>query len=264
VDLRHLGEARIKERLSQIRELAQDLANTDIVREPLRVRPGMHYQMGGVKTDVDGATPIRGLFAAGECACVSVHGANRLGGNSLLETVVFGRRAGLAAAEYARERSSPAAISEAVVQRDVESIQELLSRPENGDRPARLRRELGETMNSNVGIFRSEEGLKEALAKVHELKERYCRVPVQNKGKVYNTDLIQALELGFMLDLAEVMTLGALERRESRGAHARRDFPERDDKNFLKHTLACYTPGGPRLEYAPVTITRWQPERRAY
>jgi succinate dehydrogenase / fumarate reductase flavoprotein subunit len=264
VDLRHLGEARIKERLSQIRELAQDLANTDIVREPLRVRPGMHYQMGGVKTDVDGATPIQGLFAAGECACVSVHGANRLGGNSLLETVVFGRRSGRAAAEYAREHPAPAGVSEAVVQRDVESIQELLSRPENGDRPARLRRELGETMNSNVGVFRSEEGLKEALAKIRELKERYRRVPVQNKGKVYNTDLIQALELGFMLDLAEVIALGALERRESRGGHARRDFPERDDKNFLKHTLARCTPGGPRLEYVPVAITRWQPERRAY
>ena len=264
VDLRHLGEARIKERLGQIRELAQDLANTDIVREPLRVRPGMHYQMGGVKTDVDGATPIQGLFAAGECACVSVHGANRLGGNSLLETVVFGRRAGRAAAEYAREHPAPAGISEAVVQKDVESIQELLSRPENGDRPARLRRELGETMNSNVGVFRGEEALKEALAKIRELKERYRRVPVQNKGKVYNTDLIQALEVGFMLDLAEAVALGALERKESRGAHARRDFPERDDKNFLKHTLAHWTPDGPRLEYAPVTITRWQPERRAY
>jgi succinate dehydrogenase / fumarate reductase flavoprotein subunit len=264
LDLRHLGEARIKERLGQIRELAQDLANTDIVREPLRVRPGMHYQMGGVKADVDGATSIQGLFAAGECACVSVHGANRLGGNSLLETVVFGRRAGRAAAEYARERSSPAGISEAVVQKDVESIQELLSRPENGDRPAHLRRELGETMNSSVGVFRSEEGLKAAQAKIRELKERYRRVPVQNKGKVYNTDLLQALEVGFMLDLAEVVTLGALERRESRGAHARRDFPERDDKNFLRHTLARCTPDGPTLEYAPVTVTRWQPERRAY
>jgi succinate dehydrogenase / fumarate reductase flavoprotein subunit len=259
-----LGEARIKERLSQIRELAHDLANTDIVREPLRVRPGMHYQMGGIKTDVDGATPIQGLFAAGECACVSVHGANRLGGNSLLETVVFGRRAGRAAAAYAREHASPAGVSEAVVQRDVESIQELLSRAENGDKPAHLRHELGETMNANVGVFRSEEGLKAALAKVRELKERYRRVPVQNKGNVYNTDLIQALEAGHMLDLAEVMVLGALERKESRGGHARRDFAERDDENFLKHTLARYTPEGPRLEYAPVTITRWQPERRAY
>ncbi len=264
LDLRHVGEATIKERLSQIRELAHDLANTDIVREPLPVRPGMHYHMGGIKTDIDGATTIQGLFAAGECACVSVHGANRLGGNSLLETVVFGRRAGRAAVEYARDHSSPADVSEAVVQKDVESIQELLARPENGDRPAHIRREMGETMNSNVGVFRREEELKAALGKVRELKDRYRRVPVQNKGKVYNTDLFQALELGFMLDLAEAIALGAVERKESRGAHARRDFPERDDANFLKHTLARYTPDGPRLEYAPVTITRWQPERRAY
>lgn len=264
LDLRHLGEARIKERLGQVRELAQDLANADMVHEPIPVRPGMHYEMGGVKTDIHGAAPIDGLFAAGECACVSVHGSNRLGGNSLLETVVFGRRAGHAAAEYAREQSSPAGISEAVVQRDVESIQAMLSRPENGERPAIIRREMGETMNANVGVFRTEEGLKEALAKVRELKERYSRVPVQNKGKVYNTDLIQALELGFMLDLAETMALGALERKESRGGHSRRDFPERDDENFLKHTLAHHTPDGPRLEYAPVATTRWQPERRAY
>jgi succinate dehydrogenase / fumarate reductase flavoprotein subunit len=123
---------------------------------------------------------------------------------------------------------------------------------------------MGETMNANVGVFRTEDGLKEALAKVRELKERYSRVPVQNKGKVYNTDLLQALELGFMLDLAETMALGALERKESRGGHSRRDFPERDDQNFLKHTIARYTPDGPILEYTPVAIARWQPERRAY
>jgi succinate dehydrogenase/fumarate reductase flavoprotein subunit len=264
LDLRHLGEARLKERLGQICELAADLANVDVFTEPIPVRPGMHYEMGGVKTDVHGAAPIDGLFAAGECACVSVHGSNRLGGNSLLETVVFGRRAGAAAAEYAREHSAPAGISEAVVQKDVESIKELLARPENGERPALLRREMGETMNANVGVFRTEDGLKEALAKVRELKERYSRVPVQNKGKVYNTDLLQALELGFMLDLAETMALGALERKESRGGHSRRDFPERDDQNFLKHTIARYTPDGPILEYTPVAIARWQPERRAY
>jgi len=264
LDLRHLGEATIKERLGQIRELAQDLANVDPVHEPIPVRPGMHYEMGGLKTDIHGATPIQGLYAAGECACVSVHGSNRLGGNSLLDTVVFGRRSGRAAAEYARGQPAPAGISEAVVQKDTKAIQELLSRPQEGDRPAVLRRELGETMNANVGVFRTEEPLKEALAKVRELMKRYKRVWVQNKGKVFNTDLIQTLELGFMLDLAETMTLGALERKESRGAHSRRDFRERDDQNFLKHTVARHTPDGPKLEYAPVTITRWQPERRAY
>lgn len=264
LDLRHLGEAKLKERLGQILELAHDLANVDAVHEPIPVRPGMHYEMGGIKTDVDAATPIAGLYAAGECACVSVHGSNRLGGNSLLDTVVFGRRSGVAAAEYARGQSAPAGTFDAAVNKDTEAIRELLARPENGERPAVLRREMGETMNTNVGVFRTEAGLSEALAKVRELKERYKRAPVQNKGKVFNTDLIQTLELGLMLDLAETMALGALERKESRGGHSRRDFPERDDQNFLKHTMARYTTDGPKLEYTPVTITRWQPERRAY
>ncbi len=263
LDLRHLGKAKILERLPQIRELAIDLASTDVIEEPVRVRPGMHYSMGGIKTDVSGATALPGLYAAGECNCVSVHGANRLGGNSLLDTVVFGRRSGRAAAEYAREQSPPSP-SEASVQRDQQYIQELMNRPAGGEPVARLRRELGENMLSNVGIFRDEQRLKTAVATIRDMKERFKQVSVSDKGKVYNMELIGAFELGYILDLAEVMSLGALQRQESRGGHSRRDFPERDDENWLKHTMAYATPEGPRLDYVPPTITRWQPERRVY
>jgi succinate dehydrogenase/fumarate reductase flavoprotein subunit len=263
VDLRHLGKKKIMERLPQIRELALDLANTDFITDPVPVRPGMHYAMGGIKTDVNGASLIPGLFAAGECACVSVHGANRLGGNSLLETIVFGRRSGKAAAEYANGQPTPSP-SEAAVKRDLQAIEDLLSRPGDGERMADLRAEMGVVMNSGVGVFRAKEGIAAALDKVRELKERWKRVPVGNKGGVFNMELLSVIELGFMLDLAEVIALGALQREESRGAHSRRDFPERDDQAWLKHTLARHTADGPKLEYVPVTMTRWQPERRVY
>ena len=263
LDLRHLGAARIKERLPQIRELALDLANTDVIEAPLQVRPGMHYEMGGIKTDVHGATTISGLYAAGECACVSVHGANRLGGNSLLETVVFGRRAGVAASQFAREVSN-ATVPETVVQPDLDRIQELFSRSDQGENAAAIRHELGETMRSHVGIFRTGKQLQSACDTIGELKERYARLKVRHTGKVFNTELLSALELGFSLDLAEAMAASALAREESRGAHTRRDFPERDDVNWLKHTVAHWTPDGPRLDYTPVSIVRWQPERRVY
>ena len=266
LDVRHLGEEKINDRLWQIRELAIDLANTDMVYEPVPVRPGAHYAMGGIKTDVDGASPLPGLFAAGECANVSVHGANRLGGNSLLETVVFGRRAGQAAARYARETPGRQPLPEAVLQRDSEHIDALVerSRSKDGERPAVIRRELGEMMRADVGIFRTREGLDRAASKVQELKERYQRVRLEDAGKVFNIDLISVFELGFMMDIAHAMVAGALAREESRGAHTRRDFPERDDERWLKHTLVHRTAGGPRLEYAPVTMTRWQPEVRTY
>jgi succinate dehydrogenase / fumarate reductase flavoprotein subunit len=263
LDLRHLGKQKIMERLPQIHELALDLTNTDFVTDPVPIRPGMHYAMGGIKTDVNGATPIPGLFAAGECACVSVHGANRLGGNSLLETVVFGRRSGKAAAEYAHGQPAPSPV-EAAVKRDVRAIEDILSRPGDGERMADLRAEMGAAMHSGVGVFRVGEGIAAALDKVRGLKERWQRVPVQNKGGVFNLELLSVIELGFMLDLAEVIALGAFQREESRGAHSRRDFPERDDQNWLKHTLAYHTADGPKLDYGPVTITRWQPERRVY
>ena len=263
LDLRHLGEKKINERLFQIRELALDLTNTDFVAAPVPVRPGMHYAMGGVKTDANGATPTGGLFACGECACVSVHGANRLGGNSLLETITFGRRAGKAAAAYAATQPAPS-LPVAAAQPDAEAIDELLARPATGERMADLRAEMGAAMNKGVGIFRTREGIADTLAKIRELKQRRQKVPVRDKGKVFNFDLLSVIELGFMIDLAEVITLGALQREESRGAHSRRDFPERDDAAWMKHTLAYQTPDGPRLEYAPVTKTRWEPEKRVY
>ncbi len=263
LDLRHLGEKKINERLFQIRELALDLTNTDFVAAPVPVRPGMHYAMGGVKTDANGATTTEGLFACGECACVSVHGANRLGGNSLLETITFGRRAGKAAAEYAATQPAPS-LPDAAARPDAEAIDELLGRPSNGERMADLRAEMGTAMNKGVGIFRTREGIADTLTKIRELKQRWQKVAVRDKGKVFNFDLLSVIELGFMIDLAEVITLGALQREESRGAHSRRDFPERDDAVWMKHTLAYQTPEGPRLEYAPVTKTRWEPEKRVY
>jgi len=263
VDLRHLGAKKINERLFQIRELALDLTNTDFIKAPVPVRPGMHYAMGGVKTDATGASPVEGLFAAGECACVSVHGANRLGGNSLLETITFGRRSGKAAAEYVVGQPA-ASLPPTATKTDVENISELLARPSNGERMADLRAEMGAAMNKGVGIFRTKEGIAEALAKVRELKQRWRKVPVENKGKTFNFELLSVIELGFMIDLAEVIALGALQREESRGAHSRRDFPERDDTVWMKHTLAHKAPDGPRLDYAPVAKTKWEPEKRVY
>ena len=263
LDLRHLGRDLILTKLNQIHELARDLAGVDLVTETVPIRPGMHYQMGGVKTDIDGRSTIPGLYAAGECACVSVHGANRLGGNSLLETVVFGRRAGRTAAQEAGEERF-VNLTPAVARDEANRIDALLSRSDRGIRAAALRRELGATMQERAGIFRDATGLSAGVDLLRDLKDRYEDVSVQDRGSVFNTDLVSALELGNMLDLAEVMMTSSLERRESRGAHARRDYPERDDEGWLKHTIALHTPDGPRLEYGPVTITEWQPQVRSY
>mgnify|MGYP001426171292 CR=1 FL=1 len=262
LDCRHLGEAKIKERLSQIRELAHDFAGVDIIDEPCPIRPGMHYQMGGIKTDVQGATPVPGIYAAGETACVSIHGGNRLGANSLLETITFGRRAGAAAAEYVKSQPGPAGNGEwsAMVERRLVG---LLERPLRR-RSAAVRLEMGRIMDRNVSVFRTEAGIQEAWATIRELRAVYPEVGVQDKGKVYNTDLFSALELGYMLDLAEVICAAAQYRKESRGAHFRTDYPERDDVNWLKHTLAYDSEGGPRMETLPVTITQWQPTARSY
>ncbi|MDP6493991.1 MAG: FAD-binding protein, partial [Dehalococcoidia bacterium] len=263
LDLRHLGKDLIFTKLYQIYELARDLAGVDMLTETVPIRPGMHYQMGGVRTDVDGRTTLPGLYAAGECACVSVHGANRLGGNSLLETVVFGRRAGKAAAEGVQGEAF-VNLSTASARDPGTRIDSLLERTDQGLRAAALRKEMGISMREQVGIFRDEARLHQGLGELQNLKERYQQVSVQNQGSVFNTDLISVLELGNLLDLAESMVVGSLARHESRGAHARRDFPERDDENWLKHTLAFYTPDGPRLDYAPVTITDWEPQVRSY
>ena len=263
LDLRHLGAEKILERLPGIRELAIDFAGVDPIEKPIPIEPAQHYTMGGIDCSIWGESPLPGLLACGECACVSVHGANRLGGNSLLETITFGRRAGKASAEYVKGVKA-VTLPETACQRDMDYVKELFNRPDKGENRAAMRQELGETMRAKVGIFRTPDALKEAWDKIRELKERYPRLNVRHTGEVYNTELLGALELGFSLDLVEAMTVGALAREESRGAHTRRDFPDRDDEKWLKHTMAHWTPEGPRLDYAPVSITRWQPERRVY
>jgi succinate dehydrogenase / fumarate reductase flavoprotein subunit len=258
LDLRHLGRTRILERLPQIRQLAVEFAGIDPIESPIPVRPGAHYQMGGIRTSVWGETDVPGLFAAGECACVSVHGANRLGGNSLLEAVVFGRRAGQRAADYARARP-PRALGDRALLSERARIAALLA---NGGpaRPWQLREELGKTMSLNLGIFRTRESMQAALADVRSVKGRAPGVAVADKGSVYNSELIQALELDALAELAEVIVAGALAREESRGAHYRGDFPIRDDTNWLKHTVARRTDRGPQLSYEPVRITRFTPK----
>jgi succinate dehydrogenase / fumarate reductase flavoprotein subunit len=257
LDLRHLGRQRILERLPQIRQLALDFAGVDPIESPIPVRPGAHYVMGGVKTSAWGETAIAGLYAAGECACVSIHGANRLGGNSLLETIVFGRRAGTRASEYVQGVRSPTGDG-GLFQREEARISRLLK---NGgpERPWQVREELGKLLALHLGLVRARDTMTEALDTVKTLKGRAERVRMEDKGRVFNTDLITALELGSLVELAETVVAGALARQESRGAQYRSDFPRRDDTNWLRHTLCHYTPDGPRLSYAPVTITKFPP-----
>jgi succinate dehydrogenase / fumarate reductase flavoprotein subunit len=258
LDLRHLGRARILERLPQIRELAMEFAGVDPVESPVPVRPGAHYQMGGVRTNQWGETGIPGLYAAGECACVSVHGANRLGGNSLLETVVFGRRAGMRAAEHVGG-IPPRAIPDTTLRAEETRLQKLMA-ARGEERAWQVRDALGAAMSRNLGIFRTRESMTEARAQVAGLKARASRIFLHDRGRIFNSDLIQALELQSLLDVAEAIVAGALAREESRGAHYRSDFPARDDANWLKHTLARRTAEGPALSYAPVTITRFPPK----
>jgi succinate dehydrogenase / fumarate reductase flavoprotein subunit len=246
------------ERLPQIRQIAMEFAGLDPVETPIPIRPGAHYQMGGVRASQWGETAIPGLFAAGECACVSVHGANRLGGNSLLETIVFGRRAGTRAGEYAgtvgHEMPAPQHLAE-----EQARVERLLSQS-GGERAWQVRQELGATLSTNLGIFRTKESMTTAGSKVRELRQRAAAVTVQDKGRVFNTDLIQALELQCLVELAETIVAGALAREESRGAHYRSDFPVRNDAAWLRHTVAQRTSGGVSLSYAPVTVTRFQPK----
>jgi len=263
LDCSHLGYDLIHERLWQIREIGLDFVGVDIVNTPIPVKPGNHYIMGGIKTDINGRTPMEGLYAAGETACVSVHGANRLGANSLLDTVVFGRRSGVDAAERAKSKeiSMP---GERYAEEVGKGIQSLLDRPLNGDRVAKIRLDMGNMMSEKAQVFRTETKLKEAVEDLKGIRQRYDRVGVENKGKVFNTDLLFAIELGYMIDCAEMTAVSAVERKESRGAHYRVDYPERDDANWLKHIACTYSPAGPQLSYMPVTITRWQPQERKY
>jgi succinate dehydrogenase / fumarate reductase flavoprotein subunit len=262
LDLRHLGKEKILERLPQIRELAINFAGVEPIEAPIPVAPGAHYSMGGVKTDVWGETELEGLFAAGECACVSVHGANRLGGNSLLETIVFGRRAGQRASEKAKKGHKPQ-LRESAKDPDRDRIEKLFKKSD-GERLSAIRDELGIAMGELVGIFRREDRLERAKEKIKEFKKRYENVFIQDAGRVFNTELIMALELRSLLDIAETVVEGALAREESRGAHFRLNFPKRDDQRWLKHTLAYRTESGVQLKYSPVSITKYQPTERKY
>ena len=263
LDLRHLGADRINERLHGTRELSMVFAGVDPIYEPIPVRPGAHYHMGGVDTDVWGRTSLEGLYAAGEVACVSVHGANRLGGNALMETITFGRRAGAHAADWALTHTT-VAVPPSLLADSERELQELLDRTD-GERPWLIRDELARTMHENFGVFRRESQMRKQGDVVASLRERYERVVVEDKGTLFNTDLTQALELGFLLELADCMVVSGLARRESRGAHARpHDYPRRDDENYLKHTLVTWTDGRPELDWRPVTITKWQPQERTY
>jgi len=264
LDLTHLGAERITERLPGIRQIAIDFAGVDPVKESIPVQPGQHYSMGGVASSADGSTPMPGLYAAGECACVSVHGANRLGGNSLLETVVFGKLSGAVIAGKLGQLEAPdVKATEAAITRDRERIDALLGR-DKGEHMMGIREELRSTMFKRFGVFREEESMKEGLARVKSLKQRLPDIYVDSKGSVFNYALIYALELEGMLDIAEALALGALKRRESRGAHARSDYTTRDDENFLVHTMAYLKGGEAVLEYAPVTLGKFPVKERTY
>ncbi len=264
LDLTHLGAKKIRTRLPGSRELAIDYAGVDPIEEPIPVRPGAHYQMGGVDVDVWGETVLPGLWAAGECACVSVHGANRLGGNSLMETITFGRRAGQATAERVREEGDTGARIEDAVVRDEERRLDGLLAATGGERPWEIREELAKTMYDQAGVFRTEGVLQECREKVRELRERARRLRLDDHGSRFNTDLTSALELQSLLEAADCLVTCAIPRRESRGAHSRLDYPERDDERWMKHSLAWFDRGEVRLDYKPVTVTRYQPLVRSY
>ena len=265
LDLTHLGEKTIDSRLPFVRELGRTYVGVDPVSQPIPIRPVVHYMMGGVDTDIDGATSIPGLYAAGECAAVSINGANRLGSNSLTECLVFGARAGRNAVEFAAGGSDG---DEGRLRTRVEDegarIENLRGRKKGGERVAQIRHEMQTAMESGCGVYREEGTAQAACRALAQLKGRYADLGLEDESKVFNTELLAALELGNMLDVAEAVALAALERKESRGGHARRDFPTRDDANFLHHKVVYFDAGGPRIEHKPVTITRWQPEERKY
>lgn len=266
LDLRHLGKITIEDKLPFVKELAEKYVGIDPEHEPIPVRPGQHYMMGGVHTDIHAYTGMPGLYAAGEVACVTMNGANRLGSNSLTECLVFGAEAGKAAAQYAMKLSSPSfgnpVQGEALLEE--KRIFDQVIKHETGERISTIRTEMQNEMEKNVGIYRDDNGLKDSCRIIGNLKSRLKNGIVEDKDRVYNTDLVSALELDFMLEVAETIPYSAILRRESRGAHYRTDYTKRDDENFLKHSMAHWTGGPPRIDYTPVTITRWKPEARVY
>ena len=266
LDIRHLGRKKIDKKLPFVRELAKNYAGIDPVYEPIPVRPVVHYMMGGIDTNIDCSTILPGLFAAGECACVSINGANRLGSNSLTEILVYGARAGQAAAIFAAEH--PEINLEALEKQGADEYKRItrdfLQKDGGSERIATLRNEMHQVMEQSVDIFRSESGLKEACNKIEELKDRFSSILIEDKSLIFNTELTSALELENMIDVAESIIFSALSRRESRGSHQRTDFANRDDENFLRHSLAYRTEAESRIEYQDVVITKWPPAERIY
>jgi succinate dehydrogenase / fumarate reductase flavoprotein subunit len=265
LDMRHLGREKILERLPQIRELALDATGKDAIDEPIPILPGAHYTMGGIEADLNGATRVPGVYAAGECACVSVHGANRLGGNSLLDTIVFGARSAAHAVEYIKTVGEVKP-SERTLKHEQDRVAELLSRT-SGTRAPQLRKKMNETMSENTFIFRNEAQLETAVKDLIAVRNEFdAGVYVMDKSKTFNTDLVSAFETDFLIDVSLALAAGALARKESRGAQARTDYPERDDENWMKHTLAWRQDGAaPKLDYSrKAKITKWQPEVRSY
>jgi fumarate reductase flavoprotein subunit len=264
LDLRHLGEAKIMAKLPFVRELSKIYAGVDPVHEPIPIRPVLHYMMGGVDTDVRGATPLPGLYAAGEVASVSINGSNRLGSNSLTECLVFGARAGVEAVAYARGSSDG---DEARLRRAAEEegarIDGLRGR-RGGERIAGIRSEMQATMERGCGVYRNQEAMRQTVADLAQIKSRCADIGLEDRSRIFNTEIVAALELGNMLEVAEAIAVSAAHRKESRGAHACRDYPKRNDQDFLYHTMAFRTDGAPRLDRKPVTITRFQPEERKY
>jgi len=266
LDIRHLGEKLIDRKLPFVRELCLKYVGIDPVKEMIPVRPVVHYMMGGISTDIHGATPLPGLYAAGEAACVSINGANRLGSNSLTEILVFGARAGEAASAFASAQREPNPAVAAQAHDEQRRLEEKFLRKTGGrERIATLRAEMHETMEESAGIYRTGAALEKATEKLQNLQERFQDLSLDDRSYTFNTELTAALELSYMLDVAQTIVQSALERRESRGSHQRTDYPQRDDERFLMHSLAYRAEdGAPRIKYLPVTITRWPPGRRVY
>ncbi|MEM3656547.1 MAG: FAD-binding protein, partial [Thermoprotei archaeon] len=273
LDLRHLGEEKIDERLPMIKEMTIKMLNINPAKEPIPVRPAAHFTMGGIHTNIygqvmldDTKTPVEGLWAAGECGCVSVHGSNRLGSNSLSQCVIWGRMTGEAAAKRALNMSQTGDDRAKTVERAEEEYKKIVKLLDNKgtQNPYELRSKLWDTMDTLVYVYRDTKSLLEAKSKVTELKRNYADIYIADKSRVYNTNLRDALEIGNMIELAEVVIVSAIARRESRGAHAMVEYPKRDDTNWLKHTLAYRTTEEPRLSYIPVKITKWEPKERTY
>ncbi len=264
LELMHLGHEKIRERLPGIRQIAMDFASVDPIKEPIPVQPGQHYSMGGIASNKNCETSISGFYASGECSCISIHGANRLGGNSLLETIVFGKIAGENARDYASKITFGAQdVIDRAVEEETKRISGLLDKKE-GEAFFTVRDELKTVLDEKVGIFRDEMNLSLALERIKELERRFKNVHVRNKMTIFNQELVNVIELGGMLDIARAICMGALARRESRGSHYRLDHPDRDDVNWLKHTLFSLTPDGADIDYKPVNIIMHKPKPREY